>query len=345
MRDGSTRYPRWSWVALLLLAAGAARAGMPAMPEIPQALPEAVRDALIAERKPLAERKMALLDEADASNRRCAQVVEGSPEHQACLAARADFNARVEVLRADMARLADDIGAAMDAEVARLRKVDGELTAAIDRDVTAINRLGFARRAEDFEAWTKLAADAQKQYEAEWQAQLGDALAAVAQDKLLAGFSRMGDAQLAGLVSRLERAGDPARAPALQALKEVQAARIGQRAHMGKQAAAIAAGIDRGLQGARAAKDEENLRFWLDFLCDAAEAGDAMKGCNLLKGEMLATTAALYANAASRVAAAEVDRLAALTEDQLKALQKLDGLLVRHVQERNAVRAALKELE
>lgn len=57
------------------------------------------------------------------------------------------------------------------------------------------------------------------------------------------------------------------------------------------------------------------------------------------------TVASLYNNVARRVAINEVERLTAMTEGQLRALAKINELMVKHVKERNDVRAKLKELE
>jgi hypothetical protein len=55
--------------------------------------------------------------------------------------------------------------------------------------------------------------------------------------------------------------------------------------------------------------------------------------------------ASLYNNLARRVAINEVERLTAMTEGQLRALAKINELMVKRVKERNDVRAKLKELE
>lgn len=90
-----------------------AQAAIPAMPEIPVTLPDNIRQPLIAKRQPLALRKMALIDEGKAFNQSCAKVEQGSSQHQACLAKQQQFNAKVQSLREDMEKLADDIDAAV----------------------------------------------------------------------------------------------------------------------------------------------------------------------------------------------------------------------------------------
>lgn len=67
--------------------------------------------------------------------------------------------------------------------------------------------------------------------------------------------------------------------------------------------------------------------------------------CNAFKTVGKLTVASLYNNVARRVAINEVERLTAMTEGQLRALAKINELMVKHVKERNDVRAKLKELE
>jgi hypothetical protein len=95
-----------------LMTANLVYAGIPALPEIPLALPDTIRQPLIAKRQPLAQSKLALRDEGNAINKSCAGVEKGSSQHQGCLAKLAQFNARVEALRSEMDKLADEIHAA-----------------------------------------------------------------------------------------------------------------------------------------------------------------------------------------------------------------------------------------
>jgi hypothetical protein len=98
-------------LAAALFAATLARA-MPAMPEIPVTLSDGVRQLLIAKRQPLALRKLALIDEANAINKSCASVEKGSSQHQSCLARQKQFNDAVQALSKEMDELADEIDAA-----------------------------------------------------------------------------------------------------------------------------------------------------------------------------------------------------------------------------------------
>ncbi len=109
-------------LATSFFAASLAHAGMPALPEIPTLLPDNVRQALIAKRQPLALRKLALVEEGNAINSTCANVVKDSSQHQRCLSQQSQFNGKVETLRLEMDKLADEIDMAIAAERSRIIK-------------------------------------------------------------------------------------------------------------------------------------------------------------------------------------------------------------------------------
>lgn len=97
---------------MVLFSAAHVHAGIPAVPEISLALPDTVRQPLIAKRQPLALRKLALVDEGNAITQSCAGVKTGSSQHQSCLARLAQFNSKADVLSEEMDQLADEIYAA-----------------------------------------------------------------------------------------------------------------------------------------------------------------------------------------------------------------------------------------
>ena len=336
-------------ILLLLLAAlclvPQAHAAIPALPDIPAALPEAVREPLIAKRTTLLLKRQELITEGEANTRQCTNVKQGSAEHQACLSKLGQFNAKVEALRGERDKLADEVDAAIAAEIHRLQVEDARLTRSIITDITAINNLGFARRAEDFEEWVKLAKGAQKQFEDECKTQAIDIVTSLAQEKMLDAFKGIDNARIKRLIEILEKKKDPTKEATLKALRELLAAKAIQRADLAKAAAVAATAIDRGVQGALAEKREDQLRLWMDMICDFSDMTEVMKGCHLIKSELLVVTAAVYNNASRRVARHEIERLTQMTEDQLRGLKKINEVLTKHVKERNAVRAKIKELE
>lgn len=336
-------------ILLLLFAAlclvSPAHAAIPAMPDIPTALPDAVREPLIEKRNPLALKRQALIAEGEANTRQCTGVIERSAEHRACLAKLTGFNAKVEALRGERDRLADEIDGAIVAEIRRLQGEDARLTRSIDTGITAINNLGFARRAEDFQEWAKLADDTRKQFDDECKTQAIDIIASLAQEKMLDALKGMDSARLKRLIEMLEKKKDPTKEVTLKALRDLSASKAIGRAGMAKDAAMAATAIDRGIQGALVEKREDQLRLWMDMICDFSDMTEVMKGCHLIKSELLVVTAVVYNNASRRVARHEIERLTRMTEDQLRGLKKINEVLTKHVKERNAVRAKIKGLE
>ena len=331
-------------LVLTLTATPSAFAGIPSVPAIPDALPDSARATLTAERASLIQQKQALVDEGGVINRDCARVERDSAEYRECLTRQNAFASHLADLRTAVEGLSHQIDRAVVAETQRLATRDRELTAAIDRDVTAIRRLGLDSRAEDFAEWEKLGANAQHDFEMQLKDQLENVLVSQGQAKVSDIFKDIDDAHLERLIHMLEKADFPKRSPMLSALRQLLAAGSEGRAHMVEQASIISTGIERGLQGAASTNLEERLQFASDFVCDAAETTKVLAGCHLLKSELQVVSAALYSNAARRVAISQVERLTQMTEAQLQALNKIDALLKRHVAERNEVRSALNAL-
>lgn len=332
------------YVLCLLLTLGfsaAALGQIPAMPEIPVALPDAVREPLIVKRKPWAEEKLKLLEEGKALNQACQNLEEGSDRHKACLARKASFDGRVVALRAAFAALQTEIDDAIDVEIARLEARDKELTAGLEKDAEAIRNLGFARRAEDFAEWEKLGADAKAGFEKEIVDAATDQIAGKLSDHLLDSFKHFDAAKAGRWVGLLEKV-EPKPVELIALIQKVGS--VADKAAMVEQAEAILKGIERLQQGSAAKTREDLLLLSMDLFCDIMPPAEAAS-CNAFKTVGKLTFASLYNNAARRVALNEVERLTTMTEQQLRALAKLNELTVKHVKERNDVRAKLKALE
>jgi len=328
----------------LLLTLGLSSAALgqiPAMPEIPTALPDAVREPLIVKRKPWAEEKLKLLEEGKALNAACQNLERGSERHKNCLARQASFDGRVVALRGAFATLETEIDAAIDAEIARLEARDKELTAGLEKDAEAIRNLGFARRAEDFAEWEKLGSDAKAQFEKEVVDAATDQVAGKISDHLMASFQNFDAAKADRWITLLNKM-EPKPAALIQKIRTVGSA--ADKARVIEDAKEILTGIERLQAAGSAASREEMLLLSMDLFCDLVPPA-ANDSCNAFKTVGKLTFASLYNNAARRVALNEVERLTTMTEQQLRALSKLNELTVKHVKERNEVRAKLKELE
>lgn len=326
---------------LILGFATAALGQIPAMPEIPVALPDPVREPLIIKRKPWAEEKLRLLNEGQALNQDCQHLEGGSDRHKACLARKAKFEGQVTALRKAFAALQTEIDDAIDAEIARLEARDKELTAALEKDAEAIRNLGFARRAEDFAEWEKLGADAKSAFEKELVDAATDQVVGKITDHLTDSFKNFDAATANRWISQLNKMGaKPERL--IELIRKVGNA--ADKALVIDDAKEILTSIER-LQAASSANSREDmLLLSMDLFCDLVPP-PGNESCNAFKTVGKLTFASLYNNAARRVAMNEVERLTTMTEQQLLALAKINELVVKHVKERNDVRANLKALE
>ena len=224
----------------------------------------------------------------------------------------------------------------------RLSSRDQELSAAIGRDLKAIRDLGFDRRAEDFAEWEKLATDAQAEYENEIKGILTDLVLDKSRDSLLEGFKHFDAAKGERWIAFLESQ-DPKPVELIAAIRRVSQLKFKGRAAY--DAKYIVDAIEK-LSKAIHVKDLTTaLPVMLDLVCDTVPKQPINKQCKFFRTESKWAVAALYNNAARRVAVNEVERLTQMTEVQLAALRRLNEVLVKHVQERNEVRARLKELE
>ena len=322
------------WLAIPAIAQ------IPALPEIPTALPDAIREPLIVKRKPLAEQKLALLEEGNKINQECKNLEKGSPPYQDCLKRQGSFTSAVAALGVKMQAMQNEIDDAVDAEIAKLTARDQELTTALEKDAGAIRNLGFARRAEDFAEWEKLGADAKAQFEKEVIDAATDKIAGAVSDHLLDSFKNLDAATASRWIGQLNKM-EPKPSALIQLIQKVGNA--ADKAAMVEDAKAILAGLERLQQTSAANTREEMLTLSMDLICDVVPPpGD--QSCNAFKTVGKLTFASLYNNAARRVALNEVERLTTMTEQQLRALAKLNELMVKHVKERNEVRKKLEEL-
>jgi tetratricopeptide (TPR) repeat protein len=231
---------------------------------------------------------------------------------------------------------------AVAAERKRLLAREAALDKAIKQDVLAIGRLGFKRRAEDFQEWVDLSEKAREARQRETMNQGLDILASVLQDKMIEGFRDMDHKHIERLIKWLKQHSEVPIDELINVLR--QAAKDPKRIRMAGQAKAIVDGINAGVEGAAAESREEKVKFYMTLFCDVMDGGLKAKWCGALKSEALWAEACVYNNAARRVSVHEVERLTQMTEKQLRGLKKLNEVIVHHVEERNEVRAKLKEL-
>lgn len=209
----------------------------------------------------------------------------------------------------------------------------------IERDMQAIRNLGFARRAEDYEAWVGLSRSAQIKFEE----QLLDIIADWAFDKLKDGFfekiKSFDAAQGVKLVHILEsRSYLPKSAGLIERIKIMS--RRGNAAGLAEDAKIIVQYLE-DLSAADA--DEIGKKQTLEFVADVLELFVNDPRLKLLVAEFKVAEAAVFNNATRRVALHEVERLTNMTAGQLKALKSVQTVLIKHVKERRELKRLLTE--
>lgn len=232
-------------------------------------------------------------------------------------------------------------------EKRRLTKRDAELTAAIDRDLRAIQGFGFDRRAEDFAEWERLGASAKASFEKEIIDSATDMALAKVRGRILEGFKAFDAAQAARWIGRLSKV-NPRPVELIGMIERLS--KLQDKAQIAASAELILDRIEKlqktgeFMNSASTAQAREvMLLMGLDLVCDVVPPpGD--ESCKAFKTIGSLTAASLYNNAARRVAIKEVERLTTMTEAQLRGLAKVNELMAKHVKERNEVREKLKAL-
>ena len=325
-----------SMVLLLALLIGQGIAGAQAARpiEVPAVLLEPHRSALVAKRSALENRRTHLLAAVETHNGRCRGIPDSSPMVAECSEAQARLNGEVDSYR--------DAANAFNREVAQAAQARrAELDKQIERDMEAIRRLGFARRAEDFAEWERLAAKAKAEFKGEVIDTVTDIAVDKARGKILDAFKTFDAAKASRMITWIKSKNiKPQPAALIAAIERV--GRATDKSRIAADAEFIVKQIEDWRKARAAAADPiESAKFvggMLEgFISDPRLA--------ILITEVKLTTAALYNNATRRVALAEVNRLTDLTEQQLKGLDRLRQVLQKHVHERNDLKSTMKEAE
>ncbi|MBI1919535.1 MAG: hypothetical protein HYS23_00490 [Geobacter sp.] len=317
---------------------------IPALPVIHPAI-AAANPALVKKRGILVTERDALRTKSKQQYDSCSAVEEGTPAEKDCTERLAQLTTEVALHVKDTNDLATAISAAVAIERKRLEAQEKSLTQAIAKDVTAVRGLGFDRRAEDFEEWEKLATDAKREFEHKVKAEATSLFASNVEDRLLTGFKNLNKAKVEGWIAVLMKQ-DPPPTEIIAVLRGMASVieKDGVRQKLADDAKHLAKLIKNVAKSSKVSGWTDGLPVLLDIVCDGVPDPTLAKQCKAFKATANVTVASLYNNAARRVALNEVERLTTMTENQLRALAKINELMVKHVKERNEVRARLREL-
>jgi hypothetical protein len=324
-------------LGLLVPGVVAAAQKIPALANVSTELPEAEQEVFRQRKLDLEATYREFKVASDVFTAKAAKD-QTDAEYDSLMARRAQYIASVQKYNSEMAsRVKVETGEV----IARLAAQEKTLTQAIERDLTAVQNLGFDRRAQDFEEWEKLAANAQREFENSVSAELTGLIAFKVKGGIITGVKNLDQAKVGRWIAALMKQ-DPPPVEIIAVLQRLAVVGDHDRIKLATDAKYLAKLIENVAKGAKVVGWEDSLPVLLDIVCEAfpAEAG----ACKLFKATATVTVASVYNYATRRVADAEIERLTSLTESELKALANLNGLLIKHVTERRETRSRLNEL-
>lgn len=224
--------------------------------------------------------------------------------------------------------------------IKKMKALVEDLQKKVARDKHAIRNLGLEKRAEDFEEWEKLSTEAQAEWERQTFSSLID-ISVVAAKPAIGSIKSLSPEKAEQLVAELERAGvtDPFLQEAIRELGKLSKADKQTLIRVGNQL----------LYRAKDAKDKQLLaeetpgkvNAKLKAITSVLAVGLNDPKLKLLVADVNFCIASVYNNVAQRVSQEQIERLNELTEEQLRDLKKLFGLLEGHVRRLNEAKKAL----
>ena len=300
--------------ALCLFCAGSSRAQLPVLPRIPETFPQDIQQALQPRLAPLHVRLDHLVNSGKNLNQRCANFEKGSALEQECLGLQQQWIAERSAIQHDVDTLQAHIGM-----IGQLVVQDQKLTQQINGNLDAIKnswlrspRRGFLRNGTSFPMKAKKEEFADKIKE-----QAADLIADMAGKGILATTHGLSQEQANKWIALLEK----------QKIKpDAAIAAVGRmttnetRAQLAADAGFVVQVLKTGYAGWNAQTREELLNLALDSTCEASHSETFAAQCSLFRSEAKILSAEVYYGSATYVARNQIDALASLTEEQLKAL-------------------------
>jgi hypothetical protein len=238
-----------------------------------------------------------------------------------------------EALAAEVAAEAQHISPGGAGQIARLEQQ-------IASDEEAIRRLGFQKRAADFEEWSKLTEQAQNQFTGETLRILGR----MALDEATIGLNDQASSlsqsltpqKAEGLITRLGLDDNyPLLAENIRALAKAQT--IKERTDV---ANSLVLGATKLVENHYELSSPDKSKAAVELICETISGGIGLKKYDLVSWQTRAlvsgaelTTELGFAYGEQHIAESTIRDLDHMTEEQLTAVQKLSDVLRKHVQE------------
>ena len=312
--------------------------------QVPAAIPAAQREPLERERAKLTARKKAYNDRAEAHDRECASVTEGSALDVKCAQAQVGLDRDWD----EYVRAATAFGDKVDKAWAETRqRLEAELQTVkqqIEGLQEAIRRFGFNKREEDFTTWGELARESKEVFEE--QAINALVTRGIALAKASAGIVAAQNPWTANhVIAVLKEAGvtDPFLLEAIEAIGNTQGkpemARkfndVLDQLRQGQKTIALAR---KNAEGSVAQRNK-TLKAFATALAWMQTAPQL----RLLVTEAEFATFVAYSVSAYRVSADQIERLTVLTEQDLKTLKAHTDLMKKLVQQEKGLVSMLRE--
>jgi hypothetical protein len=323
----------------LFISGWIAQATVPPLFDVPDYLPGDVKKDLGDKRAKLEERITSLRQQAADFNAKCGnrELSADDPLTNECLAEKAKLDKAGQQYSRDAEAFNKEVEDAISFQ--RVPQQITKLKAQITLDETAIRRLGFEKRASEFAEWENFSEDTKNKFEQE----VVQILLKLAIDEAGAVTANVGEDKLTSLTQKdanrwiqVLRDQGVDNQYLFKSLREFASAKNSQA-----RVAALkifAAATTQATQTALATKSSAQDKSLRDKIVEAFVecAGTAHSPqLRLLAGEVELTSAIVYDSAAQNVSKSCINQMTDMTEDQLKALQKLSKTLQTHVKALN----------
>lgn len=316
--------------------AGAVHAQAPVPEAIPAVLPDPVKATLNTQRAGLDGQRMALAQKVAAHNARCRNV---PPENTVltadCAAAQQNLNSEIQAYRQAVASFNTALRAAINAQIT-------ELNRRIDLDITSIRRLGFDRRAQDFDEWVGLSEDAQREFENTVKGEVTTFLVDKAKGGILDAVKNLDKSKVNRWIGFLDKH-EPRPVELIEILQRIAAVSDSNRAKLADDAKALVSLIERFSKTLKIKDWADAAPVMLEMVCDAFQGNVINAHCKGFRAVSKIAVASVYNNVSRQVAFSEIENLSRMTADQLRGLQRIQDVLTKHIKERKSLRESLAD--
>ncbi len=303
---------------------------VPALSNVPGGLPDFIRVNLANDRSVLITRRDDLRHRVAWHDQHCHLYDAKSELAKICPGMTKELGDAKHIYITDAKHFNYSVSEAIGSENLRLQNIINEMKLALQRDATAVNNLGFHRRAEDFQEWDKLSEEGHRKL---WSS-LSSALIDYGQEKFLEkAVHTLGQVPPDEVIQMLIKNGY-GNTPAQEMLLTHQAANVS------------ALELFKDIKNQIEMKEKFGSGDTLEGTAKLIEAIAPKTLDGFFKAKTIGEVGvwAWYDASAQYVASEQVKALSILTEAQLRALKGLKCVTERHLLTKHDAEAALARL-